>query len=305
MIPLEISENKNADYEIDLLIYKNHYALIKKLHVFLGKSNCKYVCRRCLSSYSNENVLNKHKFKCQQQEITSIRTSNESHIYWKKYFHKIPLYFRIYADFECNNEIDNSNMGNKTTNIYKQNAVCNGYYIISELNDVLKSGYYHSPLGCENVDWFVNEMIKLENKMNFYFKNTKIDIVMTQEDEEKYKNNNVCYFCEQEILDNTKVKDHCHLTGTYRGPAHYNCNINVKQKQSSFIPILFHNFSNYDCHLFFKTLIDRKPDNIKLNVIPKTNEEYISVTYGCLRFVDSYRFLQDSLDNLVKTLNEE
>ena len=38
LIPLEISENKNADYEIDLLIYKNHYALIKKLHVFLGKT---------------------------------------------------------------------------------------------------------------------------------------------------------------------------------------------------------------------------------------------------------------------------
>ena len=117
----------------------------------------------------------------QQQEITSsIRTSNESHIYWKKYFHKIPLYFRIYADFECNNEIDNSNMGNKTTNIYNQNAVCNGYYIVSELNDILKSGYYHSPLDYNNVDWFVNEMIKLENKMNFYFKNTKKDIVMTR-----------------------------------------------------------------------------------------------------------------------------
>ena len=37
-------------------------------------------------------------------------------------------------------------MGNKTTNIYKQNAVCNGYYIVSELNDILQSGYYHSVL---------------------------------------------------------------------------------------------------------------------------------------------------------------
>ena len=104
----------------------------------------------------------------------------------------------------------------------------------------------------------------------------------------------------------SKVRDHCHLTGKYRGVSHYNCNINVKQKQSSFIPILFHNFSKYDCHLFFKTLIDRKPDYINLSVIPKTNEEYIiSINYGCLRFIDSYRFLQDSLDNLVKTLNED
>ena len=98
LIPLEISENKSGDYEIDLLIYKNHYVLIKKLHVFFGKYKCRYVCRRCLSSYSSEKVLEKHKFKCNQQEITSIRTSNESHIYWKKYFHKIPLYFRVYGD---------------------------------------------------------------------------------------------------------------------------------------------------------------------------------------------------------------
>ena len=93
----------------------------------------------------------------------------------QKYFHKIPLYFRIYADFECNNEIDNSLIGDKTSNIYKQNPVCNGYYMVSELNDVLQSGYYSSPLGNENVDWFVDEVIKLENKMRFYFKTTKKD----------------------------------------------------------------------------------------------------------------------------------
>ena len=269
------------------------------MHVFLGKPDCRFICRRCLSSYSNQKVLNKHKFKCQQQEITSIRTSNESHIYWKKYFHKLPLYFKIYADFECNNELNNSNMGNKTTNIYHQKAVCNGYYIVSELNDVLKSGYHHSPLGYENVDWFVNQMTKLENKMNFYFKNTKKDIIM-----EEKADSNICWFCEKEILKD-KVRDHCHLTGKYRGPAHHQCNINVKDKQRNFIPIIFHNFSKYDCHLFFKTLIDEKPDYINLSVIPKTNEEYISVTYGCLRFIDSYRFLQESLDNLVKTLKQE
>ena len=51
--------------------------------------------------------------------------------------------------------------GNKTTNIYKQNPVCNGYYIVSGLNNVLKSGYYHSPLDYNNVDYFVNENDKI------------------------------------------------------------------------------------------------------------------------------------------------
>ena len=79
----------------------------------------------------------------------------KSHIYWKKYFHKLPIYFRIYADFECNNTLNNDSFGNKTRNIYKQNPVCNGYHIVSGLPNVLKRGYYNSPLGNENVNWFV------------------------------------------------------------------------------------------------------------------------------------------------------
>ena len=172
------------------------------------------------------------------------------------------------------------------------------------MNDVLKSGYYESPLSYNNVDWFVKEIIKLENKMAFYFKNTKKDIIMTQENEENFKNINICRFCEKEKLSN-KVRDHCHLTGRYRGPSDNVCNINVKQKYSNFIPFAFHNFSNYDCHMFFKKLVDLKKYKVKFEIIPKTNEEYISVRYGCIRFIDSYRFLSESLDKLVKNLNED
>ena len=53
---------------------------------------------------------------------------------------------------------------------------------------------------------------------------------------------------------------------------------------------------------FFKKLVDKKNDKVKYDIIPKTNEEYISVTYDCIRFIDSYRFLPSSLDSLLKTL---
>ena len=45
-----------------------------------------------------------------------------------------------------------------------------------------------------------------------------------------------------------------------------------------------------------------KNDKVNFDIIPKTNEEYISVTYGCVRFIDSYRFQSSSLDSLVKTV---
>ena len=92
------------------------------------------------------------------------------------------------------------------------------------------------------------------------------------------------------------------MTGKYGGPAHNTCYFNVTQKQSNFTPFVYHNFSNYDCHVFCKQLVDKKNDKVKFKVLPKTNEEYILVTYGCIRFIDSYRFLSSSLDSLVKKL---
>ena len=153
----------------------------------------------------------------------------------------------------------------------------------------MKNGHHKSPLGCNNVDWFLNEVIELENKVAFHFKKTKKDIVMTEEDEKDYKNNNICRFYEKNI-DYDKVRDHCHLTGGYRGPAHSKCNTNVTQDQSNVIPFVFQNFSNYDCHMFFKKLVDKKNDKVKFDIFPKANEEYISVNYGCLRLIDRYRF---------------
>ena len=61
---------------------------------------------------------------------------------------------------------------------------------------------------------------------------------MTEEEEEEkdYRNINICRFCQNNI-ESDKVRDHCHLTGNYRGPAHSICNINVTQKQSKFFTI--------------------------------------------------------------------
>ena len=137
--------------------------------------------------------------------------------------------------------------------------------------------------------------------MAFCFKNTKKDSFMTAEDKEGFDNNNICQFCENNI-ESDKVRDHCHLTSKYRGPAHNTCNINVTQKQSNFIPFIFHNFIKYVCHQFFKMLVDKKNDKVNFDIITKTNEEETSVKYGCIILIDNYRFLSSSLDSLAKTL---
>ena len=48
-----------------------------------------------------------------------------------------------------------------------------------------------------------------------------------------------------------KVRDHCHLSGKYRGPANQSCIFIVTQTKNNFIPFPLPIFCSYDCHLFF------------------------------------------------------
>ena len=66
-----------------------------------------------------------------------------------------------------------------------------------------------------------------------------------------------CPYRENEKISE-EVRDHCHLTGKHRGPAHSKCKVNFTQKQNNVMPFTLHNLSIYDCHLFFVKLRDRE-----------------------------------------------
>ena len=152
-------------------------------------------------------------------------------------------------------------------------------------------------------------MLEIESYMKTYFKNEleiNLDTIPENYDQ------TTCWLCEKEfklkdVKEKPIVRDHFHLTGRFRGLAHNNCNLNTRKAYTSFVPILFHNFSGYDCHLIFEKLINMATEkNIKINendIIAKSSENYISVKIGCLKFLDSYRFLDASLDKLSMTLS--
>ena len=155
------------------------------------------------------------------------------------------------------------------------------------------------------VEWFVNKILTLENIALEYFEtNNPLEIEEGVASQESFQQSTICWLCEQPFTEYEQpVRDHDHLTGKYRGAAHNKCNLNCKQKSSSFNPIFFHNFSWYDCHLMFEELLTQA---YKLwyepNIIPKSMENYVGVQVGCLRFLDSYRFLNSSLDKLMKSM---
>ena len=77
------------------------------------------------------------------------------------------------------------------------------------------------------------------------------ELVMTKEDKEDFTK---CWICVND--KDVKVRDHYHITGKYRGPAHRGCNINVKLNRS------LNNY--YDSHLSMQELDKFNP---KINVI--------------------------------------
>ena len=110
-----------------------------------------------------------------------------------------------------------------------------------------------------------------------------------------------------------KVRDHCHYTGKYRGAAHSICNLRYKIPKE--IPVVFHNGSTYDYHFIIKRLAKEFKGNFEC--LGENTEKYITFsvpikkehdkckpTIYKLKFIDSYRFTQYSLSNLVDNLSE-
>ena len=74
-------------------------------------------------------------------------------------------------------------------------------------------------------------------------------------------------------IDNNdeKVRDHCHITGKFRGAAHRSCNINLQLTKK--VPVIFQNLRGYDSHLIFCRL---NKFDIKISVMPNELEEYMA-----------------------------
>ena len=76
---------------------------------------------------------------------------------------------------------------------------------------------------------------------------------MSEEEQEQFQSSNTCWICEKLIdNDDEKVRDHCHVTGKFRGAAHWSCNINLQLTEK--VTVIFHNLGGYYSHLIFREL---------------------------------------------------
>ena len=84
------------------------------------------------------------------------------------------------------------------------------------------------------------------------------------------------------------MRDHCHITGNYRGNAHNDCNLMYRISRSGWKPpVVIHNLKGYDGHLIVKAL---KSEFGKARVISQNMEKYFYLTVGQLKCIDSFQF---------------
>ena len=86
---------------------------------------------------------------------------------------------------------------------------------------------------------------------------------LTSEEQKYYDLQKICYIYKRPFIfdkenrkyeNYKKVRDHCHLTGKYRGAAHSICNLRYSVPRE--IPVHFHNGSEYDYHFIIKELAE-------------------------------------------------
>ena len=200
--------------------------------------------------------------------------------------------FVIYADFECITEhIDDKDVGCSEYQKHIPSSFC--FNIVSDFAN-FKPVLYRGP---NAVNHFLDELFKAEEEI-LKIVNVNCPMKMTPSDWKRHKNNNVCHICQKPIVSK-KCRDHCHITGKYRGPAHSECNLQFNYKYYK-IPIFIHNSKGYDTHLIMQQIA--KYNDKKIECIPKTEEQYITFSIGKLQFLDSLAFMNSSLSKLVDNL---
>ena len=260
--------------------FTSHYVYIKDFNrVMFNKTknkNNKYFCKSCLQCFSSENVLNEHKKDCLLINKGQNVKLEKGFIEFKNFNRQIPVPFKIYAGFECllkGCDVGFDNDCFSYTRKYQDHIPCSfAYKVACADNKFSKDVALYR--GKNAVLKFIKCILKEYDYCRFMIrKHFNKNLVMSAEENEKFERSNICWICGKLIDFNDKARDHCHITGKYRGSAYWSYSINLKITNK--IPVIFHNLKGCDGNLIFKEL---SKFNCKISVIANSSEKYMSFT---------------------------
>ena len=334
---------KDSKNSINLYLIKDgdrsNYTLIKNLSRLIRSSLTKnkkggfFICTRCLCHFNVESEFDSHVKYCNNNKAVAVKMpeknkfikfnqDNKYSFEVRQVNRKYRLPFVIYADFECFTKPvdiclpDNSFPYSAVYQKHEPSGFC--FYIKGIIDNFEPVCFTKQKEDDDVAAIFIKKIGECTQLIyDKYYKKQK-KMFLSSEEEKDFREAKCCSICEEE-LGNDRVRDHCHITGKYRGAAHNSCNLNCRLPR--IIPVVFHNLQSYDAHLFIKKIGNLKGE---FKCIPNTEEKYMSfsknITVGNyfdrkknilrninfeIRFIDSLKFLNSSLDKLAKNLEEK
>ncbi|XP_020297152.1 uncharacterized protein LOC109861765 [Pseudomyrmex gracilis] len=298
-VPLHLTSNKKKKH-VNLLYVPDqhngnvgHFAWRKNLSRLVSSQlskmkTAKYICDRCLHYFRTSDKLAVHTVDCKRLNNSAVVLPAEGNncLKFENYNNKERVPIVVYADLEC--VLEKQDKEENASSAYSRNRTKRRTHLArTSIKDTVCSTLFATNVPMAN---------------------------LTPAELERFRNVKCCHVCEQPFeRDDMRVRDHCHLTGRFRGPAHFACNLNYKQVY--IVPVVFHNLSGYDAHFIIKDVATAFEGEI--NVLPVTKETYISFTkhvsstrdednQKCvqLRFIDSHKFLSTSLETLASYLDK-
>ena len=345
--PIRISEESYDDH-LELLYIEGenelgeettHYVYIKDfnrlMYNFTKHKGKKYFCMHCLQCFYSNESLAKHRVNCIAiNGVQSIKMPEKyidkngvwrtPCVYFKNYHKTLPVPFGIYADFECTTEKISSCQPppmkkpkkgrppeeRSYTEKYQKHMACSFGYKVVCYYDKKYSGDVVIYRGEDCIQKFMKCMFEeVKNCQSIIRDNFNKPLKMTKKDEKAFKMATHCHICEKKYrVDDVPVRDHCHVTGKYRGSAHGACNLKLQISAEKIkIPVVFHNLKGYDSHFIINELgkLIEKGEEISINVIAQNAEKYMAFYIGKhLSFIDSFAFMSSSLDKLAGNLED-
>ena len=345
--PLYLSKDHTRDPINLLLITKvedgkilSHYCWIKNFDRLCSAENKHngetFFCLRCITPHSSERTLSDHLIHCKGVDAPpchaifpqATEDGSPPTIQFKNIQHLMKAPYVIYADTEAIIKPTASSTTDSNTVQTSEHVPCYFAYTVVRADGQVTSECLYR--GEDAMDVFFQQLEQELENIREDLKHIR-PLEMTKEEQEAHNNTGKCWICDgpfKPYRDGDchglwKVKDHCHITGEYRGAAHSKCNQQLRiDPFRTPIPVFFHNLKNYDSHHLIsaigrteekttictdkngKPIIGKdKPVTVTdggISAIVQNMEKLISFSWGQFRFVDSFAFLNSSLDKLVQ-----
>lgn len=348
-----LSSERGRPHQINLLLLdeeqssKKHFTWIRsmsKLVAHRTNHNGKtHVCMSCLQPFTTRKALDNHTLYCLQhpaQQVVYPDRENEKDcvLQFRARGKQHPILFYLICDFESflvpvDSEEQDEECSMRRIDEHQVSGFC--CYRVTELEQYQKPPFVYS--GQDPMSAFYEHIMAESRAISDILTHQQPIRVLTPQQEADYRNASTCANCGEPFTpQNSKVRHHCHVSGTFLFAACNNCNLQLKPKrckrttrpgdkrrhstaceqvaekyeENYFLPVIFHNLKCYDAHFvikhFERKYVERRQgDNISfddVSVIPLNSEKYLQFQIGNLRFLDSFQFLSTSLEQLVALL---